>query len=151
MTEWRVSWNVTDLRNQETLQYACVCGNGQVPDLKEYTLTIPYHTCITFVQQCVQDHMGDNLAQAACAEEHPCGAKNPTRSNTTSTTLTASKTASPSATSSGTGVFDGLAGDATDGADSSNNSDKKNAAPRMLESVGATLLLGLAAGFAVML
>ncbi|KAK1780569.1 hypothetical protein QBC45DRAFT_104826 [Copromyces sp. CBS 386.78] len=136
----------------ETLQYACVCGDGKVPDLKEYTLTIPYHTCITYVQQCINDHMGDNLQQAACAQDNPCGAKEPKRTNVT-TTSTASKTASPTASSTGSGVYDGLAGDTTDGADSSNNGgNKKNAAPRMLESIGATLLFGsLFAGFAVML
>ncbi|CCC10369.1 unnamed protein product [Sordaria macrospora k-hell] len=138
--------------NSDTLEYSCVCGNGKVPDLDEYTLTIPYHTCVTYVQQCIQENMGDNLAQNDCAEKNPCGAKSPTRSNATTTSATASKTASPSSSSTGTGVYDGLAGDGTDGEDSSNNNNKKNAAPRMLESVGATLLFGgLFAGFAVML
>ncbi|KAK3498347.1 hypothetical protein B0T13DRAFT_259852 [Neurospora crassa] len=141
-----------NLCDADTLEYACVCGNGQTPNLTEYTLTIPYHTCVEWVQECIHDNMGDNLAQAACAEDHPCGAKNPKRSNAT-TTSTASATASPTASSTGTGVYNGLAGGSSDAADSSNNGGhKKNAAPHMLESISATLIFGsLFAGFAIML
>jgi hypothetical protein len=136
----------------DTLQYSCVCGNNQTPNLTEYSLTIPYHTCITYVQNCINEHMGDNIEQNACAENNRCGAKDPKKSNVTTTST--STTASPTASSTGTGVFDGLAGDTTDGADSSNNKggNKENAAPRMLESIGATLVFGsLFAGFAIML
>ncbi|KAK3397935.1 hypothetical protein B0T20DRAFT_393727 [Sordaria brevicollis] len=137
----------------DTLQYSCVCGNNNTPNLTEYSLTIPYHTCVKYVENCVNENMGNNIEQAACAENNRCGAKNPQKSNATTTAT--STTASPSASSSGTGVYDGLAGDTTDGADSSNNkggNNKENAAPRMLESIGATLVFGsLFAGFAIML
>ena len=114
-------------------------------------MTIPYHTCVTYVQQCIAANSGNNLEQAACAEDNHCGAKDPKKTNVTTTSTTkTSSTASPSSSSTGTGIYDGLAGGTTDSADSSDN--KKSAAPRMLESFGATLLFGsLFAGFALML
>ncbi|CAH0015006.1 unnamed protein product [Clonostachys rhizophaga] len=78
----------------ETLQYGCLCGDNKQPNVSEYSLTIPYFVCQEWGTQCVAK-CSTNTCKAACREEHPCGALDPTPANlTSSTTTTASATAS---------------------------------------------------------
>lgn len=51
---------------QETLQYSCVCGDGQTPDLAQYSLTIPFYECQTYGNQCVK---ACGLADNACSDK----------------------------------------------------------------------------------
>lgn len=111
--------------------------------MSEYTLTLPYHVCMRWGDQCVAACEMDNQCASSCREDHPCGAQNPPRANTTAST-TASATST--STSSPTETFDGLA----DGTQFGN----KNAAGTL--RFGSTYGLGvvaagLFAGFAVLL
>ncbi|KAL2184624.1 hypothetical protein L209DRAFT_767081 [Thermothelomyces heterothallicus CBS 203.75] len=131
----------------ETLTYGCVCSDGKQPNVSEYTLTLPYYVCMTWVEQCVDGCGNDNQCQSDCQEKHPCGAQSPKRANTTQTSssTTASATATPTDQ-----VFDGLG----DGSDNSDSSNKGNAAGalRLGDSYGVALLAGsLFAGFALVL
>lgn len=62
--------------------------------------------------QC-QDACADNnsTCQAACTQEHPCGAQDPTPPNSTNTTTSSTTTAGgASSTGSGDAIFSGLGG-----------------------------------------
>lgn len=80
----------------ETLAYHCVCENGLSPNMTEYSLTIPFHMCIQWGQNCVAS-CGDNTCQAACTEQHPCGAQHPPKVNATSTTASSTSKATSGA------------------------------------------------------
>lgn len=69
----------------DTLMYGCLCGNGQQPNVSEYTLTIPYFTCTEFGNQCVENCGNNNACANSCREDNPCGAQNPQQPNATST------------------------------------------------------------------
>ncbi|KFZ13232.1 hypothetical protein V501_03801 [Pseudogymnoascus sp. VKM F-4519 (FW-2642)] len=101
-----------------TLTFDCTCVNGLSPNMTEYSLTIPFHICIEWGQQCVAECGGVSTCQAACTEDHPCGAQDPPRVNTTSTTTSgapgaASTTDSDPAVQSGFGS--GSGSDTTEG------------------------------------
>src|SRR5271163_1563967 len=97
---------------QTTLDFDCVCGNGQSPNASEYSQTIPYFECQEYGDQCVAACNGDSTCQGACRDNNPCGAQNPTRVNVTSTSSAMSSTTLPAGASSGTAgvVFTGLGG-----------------------------------------
>lgn len=80
----------------EQLTYGCICGNGQQPNVSEYTLTLPYFTCTEYGSQCVKACGQDNECSRACREDNPCGAQDPTPPNKTvsETVATASSTKS---------------------------------------------------------
>ena len=77
--------------------------------MTEYSLTIPFHICIEWGQQCVAGCGGVNTCQAACTEDHPCGAQDPSRGNATATTTTSTA----AATSSAPVVHDGFGDSST--------------------------------------
>lgn len=105
----------------ELLTYSCVCANGIAPNMSEYSLTLPYHICQQWGQQCVAGCGGSNTCQSNCLEQHPCGAQDPTRINST-TISTATATSTGKATGTGTAstatqtgaiVFSGFGSDTT--------------------------------------
>ncbi|OBT55787.1 hypothetical protein VE04_04281 [Pseudogymnoascus sp. 24MN13] len=122
----------------ETLTYNCTCGNGLSPNMTEYSLTIPFHICIEWGQQCGAGRGGVNTCQAACTEDHPCGAQDPSHGNHTATTTSGA----PAATSSAPVVHDGFGDSSTTG---SSTVAKPNAA-RAARDVGRSY--GLAIVFA---
>ncbi|KAJ0385986.1 hypothetical protein COL922a_005249 [Colletotrichum nupharicola] len=137
---WRV-WDVeprTTLVNDcdyNSLTYGCVCGDGNQPNMTEYSLTLPYHVCQEYGNQCVTKcGLGANECASKCREDNPCGASNPTRANSTST---ASGTATATSSSTSGAIFTGMAGD--DGSSGSSGS-----------SGAAALGMGREAGFAVL-
>lgn len=87
----------------ELLTYSCECANGISPNMTEYSVTLPFHICQTWGQQCIAGCGGVNTCQAACTEQHPCGAQDPTRVNSTSTSSSATATKTSTSTSTGTG------------------------------------------------
>lgn len=94
------SSSITNIKLQESLDYECECGNGKSPNMTEYSITVPYHICQHWQEDCVKGcYAGNNLCQSSCREDHPCGATDPTRVNVTSTatTTTASRTATGTA------------------------------------------------------
>ncbi|RYP12155.1 hypothetical protein DL765_007454 [Monosporascus sp. GIB2] len=141
----------TNTCDPETLTYGCVCGNGLQPNMSEYSLTIPYFTCMEWGNQCVASCNGDSRCQSSCREDNPCGAQNPTRANkTSSATQSATKTPGAGETE-GPAIFTGL--DGTGAAET--NSPDSAAAIRRLESGSfggfVVLVAGVCAGVAVML
>ena len=112
--------------------------------MTEYSLTLPYHVCVAWGEQCVTACGSNNGCSSDCRQKNPCGAQSPTRVNVTTTTAT-----SASATATNTNeVFNGLA----DG--SSNGNSAKNAAAglRFGDSFGLAVVAGgLFAGFAMVL
>jgi len=133
-----------------SLSYSCVCSNGVTPDTSNYTLTIPYFVCTENNQNCVGNCSGDSTCQAACTQDHPCGAQNPKRVNITSTTSTVGATGSATGSGSGNVVYTGFGSSATGTA-------KSVAAARamafefgQLYGLGV-VFAGLFAGFAIIL
>lgn len=135
---------------QDTLQYGCVCADLSKPNLSEYSMTIPFHLCQEWGNNCVKDcGAWDNECSNSCREDHPCGAQDPKKSNATTSSVS-----KPSATPSSdpNQVFDGLSGE-TDGASSSNNNKGSGAAALHFgQAYGLVVVLtSLFAGFAIML
>jgi len=91
--------------------------------MTEYSLTLPFHMCQEWGNQCVTAcGLGANQCASDCREKHPCGAQDPTRVNTTSLSATPEPTASKT-NSADDGIFtgmDGGSGDEEDGGDSGN-------------------------------
>lgn len=110
-----------------TLDYACVCADGKIPNATQYSQTIPYFICQTQVDNCVTNCQSESGCVTACRDNKPCGATNPTRVNaTTITTSTQTGTDLPTGTGASgdvvyTGFGDGVA--TTTGASSSAASD----------------------------
>ncbi|KFZ11483.1 hypothetical protein V501_04742 [Pseudogymnoascus sp. VKM F-4519 (FW-2642)] len=129
----------------ETLTYNCTCGNGISPNMTEYSLTIPFHICIEWGQQCVAGCGGVNTCQAACTEDHPCGAQDPSRGNATATTTSGA----PAATSSAPVVHDGFGdGSTTDGSSTVAKPNAARAALDLGRSYGlAIVFAGIFAAF----
>lgn len=144
----------------DTLQYDCVCDNGLSPNISEYSQTIPYFTCTESNNQCrLNCGISDSSCAAACVEDHPCGAQNPTRINATSTaTGTASATGTgASSTGDSTSVYSGFGSSASStGAAEGGNTKSSSAASRVIVNFGQMYGLGVVAagiftGFAVLL
>jgi len=152
-----------------TLTYNCVCGNGQSPNATEYSQTLPYYICQEWGQQCVANcGNNNNDCQAACTQDHPCGAQNPVRVNVTSTssTLAATATGTDVSGSAATGtVYNGFgsggaetttaAAGASTSSSTSTSSNAKSGAQAALtigRSYGVMVIAaGLFAGFALLI
>ncbi|KAK2029914.1 hypothetical protein LX32DRAFT_341365 [Colletotrichum zoysiae] len=120
------------------LTYGCICGDGNQPNMSEYSLTLPYHVCQEYGNQCVAAcGIGANTCANNCRVNNPCGAQNPTRVNVTST---ASASASASATESANAVFTGIAG--TPSGSGSGSGSSGAAALEMGRSAGLAVLVG---------
>lgn len=136
----------------EALTYGCLCGNGRQPNISEYSLTLPYFTCVEWGSQCVTACGSDNTCASACRQDHPCGATNPTLANKTASASASATSSGSSAekTDDGETVYNGL-----DGTDATATASPENAAVRALEngSFGGFLLLAasVCAGVALML
>jgi hypothetical protein len=140
----------------ETLTFDCVCGNGLSPNMTEYSLTIPFHICIEWGQQCVAGCGGVNTCQAACTEQHPCGAQVP-RTNATSTTTSGqpSATGGSDSTESGAPVVHNGFGDSsttTTGGSSPVSTGAAQAAVNIGKSYGLSIVFaGIFAAFALVM
>ncbi|KEY68377.1 hypothetical protein S7711_01154 [Stachybotrys chartarum IBT 7711] len=142
----------------DTLQYECICEGGDVPDVDEYSLTLPYFLCQEWGNRCVTACGGNSQCASDCREDNPCGARNPTRANTTSTSATAGATASR--TDDGTTIFTGNPGSSNEdneegSSDSDSNSDSGDndsaAAVTLGRTYGLAIVFGtLFAGFAML-
>lgn len=67
---------------------------------------MPYFICTAVNIKCQADCNGDSACQAACVQNHPCGAQEPKRYNITTTA--ASATGSATSTSSGDVIYTGF-------------------------------------------
>ncbi|KAI1463985.1 uncharacterized protein F4812DRAFT_218457 [Daldinia caldariorum] len=122
----------------QALTYGCVCGDNKQPNVSEYSLTLPYFVCQEWGDQCVKNCGQDNTCASSCREDHPCGAQNPTRSNTSSTAVP-SATATETDSDNPNAIYTGLAG-------SSDDPDKGNAAFRVGANDGLFGFVIIAAG-----
>lgn len=149
-----------------TLVYSCICDNGLAPNVSEYSQTVPYFTCTESNNQCRTNcGLSNNACAAACVENNPCGAQNPTRINATTTTGSATATGTGAGSSGGsTAVYSGFGSSAssTGGAEagtsssSSNSNSNKSSASRVIVNLGQVYGLGVVAtgifaGFALLL
>lgn len=131
---------------QETLTYGCVCSDGLQPNMSEYSLTLPFHTCQAWGTQCVKACGSDNACSSSCREDHPCGAQNPTKVTATLSTTTAAATGAGSS-STGPAVFNGLGdGSSSPAKTPSGASALEFGKAYGLAVVGASLFAGLALG-----
>ncbi|GAB1740906.1 hypothetical protein NU219Hw_g5980t1 [Hortaea werneckii] len=109
----------TNTCDPSTLTYACICANGQSPNISEYSQTLPYYICQAWTNQCVANcAQADNACASSCRDDHPCGALNPTRVNTSTVSSTMSETSGGSGNGAGTAtttggdtVYTGFGGD----------------------------------------
>lgn len=143
-----------------TLDYSCVCNNGLSPNISEYSQTIPYFTCTESNNQCRNNcGISNNACAAACVDDHPCGAQNPTRVNVTSTAAgtAAGTAAATSGTGSATAVYSGFGSSASStGAASGGNTQSSSSGASVIMNFGQIYGLGVVAagiitGFAVLL
>jgi len=106
--------------NPNTLQWDCVCKNGLSPNVSQYSLTIPYHECEEYGNQCVTAcGLSNNACSQNCRTQNVCGAQDPTRVNTTTTS--SSTTSGSSSTSTG-GQFGSFGGSGSSGGKTSASS-----------------------------
>lgn len=85
--------------------------------MSEYTLTLPYHTCMEYGNQCVDncdDH--DNACASACREDHPCGAQDPQSPSGTANAAKPTSADGEDEDEDEDEVFEGLAGANNEGA-----------------------------------
>ena len=129
----------------DTLDFRCICGNGLAPNMTEYTVTLPFHICQEWGNQCVANCGRSNSCASACREDHPCGARDPTRPNATVTTTSSA----PSSTSTGPSLAgDDSSFDNVGGSDGDRDSAATMAVGR---TYGLAIVLGsLFAGFAML-
>jgi len=133
----------------ENLYYQCICSDGQSPDLKKYSQTVPYYQCTHVVSLCVDNCRGGAICADNCRKDLPCGSESPPPSNsTTASTTRTSSTSTPAPT--GTGDFqDGFA-QAGDG--KGNNIKSPSAASSLgLSATFGGLVAGIAAGVMLVL
>lgn len=123
-----------------SLDWHCVCNNGQTPNETEYSLTIPFHICQEYGNQCVAKCGQNNACSNTCRTQYTCGAADPSKPNST-TTSSSSTSGTASSSASGTGSFNSFGGG-------------KNAASglQLGQSLGlGVVAAGLMAGFAIAL
>ncbi|KAL8692526.1 MAG: hypothetical protein Q9218_002471 [Villophora microphyllina] len=138
-----------------TLDFSCVCDNGQQPNASEYSQTIPFYECTEAATQCVNNcNKGDTACQSTCRTAHPCGAQNPTRINTSTISTMAATSTGGSSGSKETGasaVYTGFGAASTTGS-SSGKSDAQALAIGFGRSYGlAIMFICISAGFTFLL
>ncbi|CRG92058.1 hypothetical protein PISL3812_09113 [Talaromyces islandicus] len=137
-----------------SLDYSCVCGNGQSPNASEYSQTIPYFICTAYNSQCQTNCNGDSTCQAACVQNHPCGAQDPKRYNTTSTA--AATTTTTSSSNPGDVIYTGWGTAAGAAATGSSDGNTGGASRPLFVEIGQfhgllVVVAGLVGGIAVVL
>jgi hypothetical protein len=101
--------------DSEQLTYNCICENGIVPNITQYSQTLPFFMCQVWGNQCSDDCNGDNTCQQACREDHPCGAQSPFLGNS-SLLSTMSSTQAPTGSATNKIPVTGFGGAAETGA-----------------------------------
>ncbi|TLD33835.1 hypothetical protein PspLS_01404 [Pyricularia sp. CBS 133598] len=119
-----------------TLNYACVCSNGNSPNLTEYSLTMPYHKCVQFQTNCVTAcGASNNQCSEDCRVNNPCGASSPKGAS-----ASGSAAVVPSSTSAAPNTIQtGFAG--SGGSNSNTGSGANMAAPLSLGAAITALLV----------
>ncbi|RPA88285.1 hypothetical protein BJ508DRAFT_5189 [Ascobolus immersus RN42] len=135
----------------ENLFFSCVCSDGQEPDLRLYSQTIPYFTCSHVKEECVDNCKGAGICGQQCRENKQCGAEGLPQNKTSTKKPTSSKTttALPDATDKPKEDLDDL----EQGFGGKKDEDKDSGANSMfsVKSGLATGIVGLALGFTIFL
>ncbi|KAJ9638457.1 hypothetical protein H2204_004227 [Knufia peltigerae] len=140
------------------LGYSCICSNGLSPNASEYSQTLPYYICTQYNTDCQANCGNDNTCAAACIQDHPCGATDPTRVNTsTISTMPATSTTNGAAASTASDgvVYTGFGGGSAAATTAAGGSGSSGAA-RIIANMGqlyglGVLVASVSAGFALML
>jgi len=133
----------------ETLAYSCVCDSGEVPDLKIYSLTIPFFMCQQEVEVCQENCGGDNNCKSDCVQNKPCGAQPPPSNKTT----TAAGDSQPTKTKSAADdKFTGGFGSDGDNGNDEEGDGEESAGVRMIGQAGLGLaIMGIGAAMTLFL
>ncbi|KAG0302484.1 hypothetical protein BGZ97_002330 [Linnemannia gamsii] len=117
----------------QTLLFTCECQGGTIPNITEYTYTIPYFECVADVQKCIKDcPQGDNGCYTNCNGRN-CTAEFPKKYNQTiATSIVATPTAGPGSPQI-TGLPPGIFG----------NSGNMNRGVQTWTALGGSSVLGL--------
>ena len=63
---------------QTTLEYECICSDGEPANVSEYQETLPFYVCERWKGDCVEQNPEDAAAQQACLDVE-CGSLNPNK------------------------------------------------------------------------
>lgn len=63
---------------QNTLEFECVCANGETPNVSEYEETLPFYICQRWIPECLNQAQQDVEAEQECVNVD-CGTKNPNK------------------------------------------------------------------------
>ncbi|EJT74486.1 hypothetical protein GGTG_08326 [Gaeumannomyces tritici R3-111a-1] len=106
-----------------TLNYECLCGNNVAPNLTEYSLTMPYHKCVQFQENCVGNcGLANNACADSCRKDIKCGAASPKGATNITASSTAGGSAAATSTTSGPTLQTGFGNAGGGGGSSSSNS-----------------------------
>jgi len=132
----------------DNLFYSCMCTDGVMPNLTEYSQTIPYFRCTIDLNACTAGCKGNPTCNTQCPKTHVCGASSPKKANKTNTaTSTASKTATAGSTSTGSNGDSGFASaGGTSGSATTNNSGAAGLAISFGKSYGLGLVAVIVGG-----
>ena len=91
--------NPAKLLRQNSLEFECVCSDGETPDLSEYEETLPFYVCLEWRARCVEQSLEDAEAQQECIDVD-CGSKSPNEQSESETDAdsTATETATETET-----------------------------------------------------
>lgn len=128
----------SNLCDDTTLDWTCLCSNGSSPDIAAYMDTVPYYICEQSYDDCVADNPNDALAQQNCKTQiqDDCGSLNTANYTAASTSSMASSTSSSAPSST-------AAAATTTSASASATATAKSAATAML--IGRDYGIGLIA------
>ncbi|RYP21848.1 hypothetical protein DL767_009167 [Monosporascus sp. MG133] len=94
--------------NVQTLDFSCVCSNGESPDFNEYRDTIPFYVCKQLFEDCIASNPDDARAQENCTTTYDdnCGTEDSADAaqidaQTSTSSATSSATAPPETSSAG--------------------------------------------------
>ncbi|KAG0056675.1 hypothetical protein BGZ83_003918 [Gryganskiella cystojenkinii] len=120
--------------NTESLAYDCICQGNVVPNITEYTYTIPYFECVVDVQNCIHTcPQSDNGCYNTCNQRN-CTAEFPKKYNQTLATSISTPTATGQFPQ-GTGLPPSVFGSAAN--------SQRGSPCWSVASVGGSSLLGL--------
>ncbi|RYP38960.1 hypothetical protein DL768_010743 [Monosporascus sp. mg162] len=91
-----------------TLDFSCVCSNGESPDFNQYRDTIPFFVCMQLFEDCIESNPDDARAQENCTTTYNdnCGTEDSADAaqidtQTSTSSATSSATAPPETSSAG--------------------------------------------------
>ncbi|RYP92506.1 hypothetical protein DL770_001372 [Monosporascus sp. CRB-9-2] len=92
----------------DTLDFSCICSNGESPDFNEYRDTIPFFVCKQLFEDCIESHPNDARAHQNCTTTYDdnCGTEDSADATqidaqTSTSSATSSATAPPETSSAG--------------------------------------------------